>query len=79
MTPTPGLVQIAVTNLPPLRLYQTPGGPVIGQVRPGQVLTLLYGRQETGGLIWVEVMDGEGRIGWIPEAYLNLVTATPSP
>jgi uncharacterized hydrophobic protein (TIGR00271 family) len=79
MTPTPGLMQVASTSLPPLRLYQEPGGPVIGQAHPGQVLTLLYGRQESGGVIWVEVMDAEGRMGWIPEAYLHLVTATPSP
>lgn len=79
MTPTPGLMQVAITSLPPLRLYQEPGGPVIGQVRPGQVLTLLYGRQGSGGVIWVEVMDAEGRMGWIPEAYLHLITATPSP
>jgi hypothetical protein len=72
-------VQVLNTALPRLQLYQTPGGPVIGQIRPGQGLTLLYGRQEADGLIWVQVMDLEGRIGWIPEIYLELVTATPSP
>jgi uncharacterized hydrophobic protein (TIGR00271 family) len=77
-TPTLGLVQVAATPFPPLRLYQAPGGPVIGQVRNRQVLTRLYGRQETGGLIWVEVMDSEGRRGWIPETYLHLITVTPS-
>jgi uncharacterized membrane protein len=77
-TPTPGLVQVASTGIPPLRLYQAPGGPVIGQIRNGQVLTLLYGKQESGGLSWVEVMDAEGRIGWIPEFYLHPVIATPS-
>lgn len=78
-TPTPGMVQVMNTQLPLLRMYQAPGGPVIGLIRSGQVLTLLYGRQEVGGLIWVEVMDAEGRKGWIPETYLILVTATPSP
>jgi uncharacterized hydrophobic protein (TIGR00271 family) len=78
-TPTPALVQALNTALPHLQLYQTPGGPVIGQIRPGQGLTLLYGRQESGGLIWVEVMDSEGRVGWVPEIYLRVVTATPSP
>jgi hypothetical protein len=73
------MVQAVVTEVPPRRLYQTPGGAVIGQIHAGQVLTLLYGRQEAGGLIWVEVMDSEGRIGWIPEAYVHLITATPSP
>lgn len=77
-TPAPGLVRVVNTIIPPLRLYQTPGGPVIGQIRAGQVLTLLYGKKELDGLIWVEVMDNEGRIGWMPEAYLFLVTATPS-
>ena len=68
-----------MTNLPPLRLYQSPGGPEIGIVRQRQVLTLLYGRQEVDGLIWVEVMDEEGRVGWMPETYLALITVTPSP
>lgn len=76
-TYTPGLVQVLNTSLPRLQLYQTPGGPVIGQIRSGQVLTLLYGKQETGGLIWIEVMDPEGRVGWIPEIYLQVTTATP--
>ncbi|MEP0806382.1 MAG: SH3 domain-containing protein [Chloroflexota bacterium] len=67
------------TQLPLMRLYQTPGGPVIGLLHSGQVLTLLYGRQEIGGLVWVEVRDDEGRVGWLPETYLSLVTATPSP
>jgi len=78
-TPTPASVQALNTLLPRLQIYQSPGGPVIGQIRPGQGLTLLYGRQETGGLIWVEVMDSEGRIGWIPEIYLRVVTSTPNP
>jgi uncharacterized hydrophobic protein (TIGR00271 family) len=79
LTPTPGLVQVVATSLPPLRLYQSPGGPEIGVITRGQVLTLLYRRQEAGGLIWVEVMDDDGRIGWIPETYLFPVTVTPSP
>ena len=78
-TPTPAQVQVVVTGIPPLQLYQTPGGPVIGQSRAGQILTRLYGRQEVAGLIWVEVMDEDGRIGWIPETYLHVITATPGP
>jgi len=77
-TATPGLAQSITTGLPRLQLYQSPHGPVIGQIRSGQVLTMLHGRVETGGLIWVEVVDVEGRVGWIPEIYLQLVTATPS-
>jgi len=77
LTPTPGLVRAAAGPFPTLQLYQSPGGPVIGSIRPGQVLTLLYGRQELDGLIWVEVMDNAGRVGWIPEIYLLAITATP--
>jgi uncharacterized hydrophobic protein (TIGR00271 family) len=78
-TPTPGMVQVAVTKLPSLNLYQDPNGPTIGRLRPGQILMLLYGKRELDGVIWVEVMDQEGRIGWLPAFYLNSITATPSP
>jgi uncharacterized hydrophobic protein (TIGR00271 family) len=77
-TATPGLSQVINTGLPRLQIYQAPNGPVIGQIRAGQTLTLLYGRSESGGLIWVEIMDSEGRVGWIPEIYLTTVTATPA-
>lgn len=77
-TATPGLGQVYVTGLPRLQIYQSPNGPVIGQMRAGQMLTLLYGKQISGGLVWVEVMDAKGRIGWIPEIYLKSVTATPA-
>lgn len=78
ITPTPGLVQVINLSLPQLRLYQTPGGPVIGQVYIGQRLTLLPERQELGGLIWLHVMDADGRVGWIPEIYLMQVAQTPT-
>jgi hypothetical protein len=78
-TPTPATVQVLNAILPRLQLYQSPGGPVVGQVRSGQTLTLLYGVQQIGGVIWVQVVDSDGRIGWIPEAYLRVVTVTPTP
>jgi uncharacterized hydrophobic protein (TIGR00271 family) len=78
LTPTPGFVQVVNATIPQLKLYQTPGGPIISQIRPGQTLTLLYGREEFEGLIWMEVMDDEGRFGWIPEIYLIRITRTPN-
>jgi uncharacterized hydrophobic protein (TIGR00271 family) len=78
LTPTPALVQAGVAPLPSLKLYQTPGGPVIGQINNGQTLSLLYGKQDLDGVIWVQVIDNEGRIGWVPEVYIRLVTPTPS-
>lgn len=78
LTPTPGLVVVVNISLPPLKIYQTPGGPAIGAVRPNQILTLLYGHMEFNGIVWVEVMDDEGRIGWMPEPYLFNITQTPT-
>jgi uncharacterized hydrophobic protein (TIGR00271 family) len=77
-TSTPALVQVLSSNLPRLQIYRYPGGPVLKQIRWKQTLTLLYGKQEFGGLIWVEVMESEGLVGWIPELYLNIVTPTPN-
>ncbi len=77
-TPTPGSVKVITLKFPQLQLYQSPGGPVIGQIKVGQTLTLLYGREEVNGLVWVQVMDEEGRVGWIPEAYLIQITPTPN-
>jgi hypothetical protein len=42
-------------------------------------LTILYGYEIINGLVWVEIMDGEGRTGWIPQVYLLVVTPTSTP
>jgi len=75
-TATPAEAQVESTGLPAFQLYQSPNGPVIGKLKRGQWLTILYGRQEAGGLIWVQVKDAEGRLGWIPEIYVIEPTAT---
>lgn len=78
-TPTPHQVQAATLPLPLMRIYQVPGGPAIGSLHPGQVVTLLYGEKIYQGLVWVEVRDVEGRIGWVPQLYLQAFTETPQP
>lgn len=81
-TPTPALAEVQITSLPPMQLRQFPGGPVIGPVlRNGSQLTVLYGYEVVGGLGWVEVVDSEGRVGWVPEIYLVILppSATPTP
>ncbi|PKN89676.1 MAG: hypothetical protein CVU45_06425, partial [Chloroflexi bacterium HGW-Chloroflexi-7] len=75
-TATPAQAQIKSTGLPPMQLYQSPMGPVIGNLKRGQWLTILYGRQVIGSIVWIEVQDEEGRVGWMPEIYI--VQATPS-
>ena len=74
----PGAGSSGRAPLPALKLYQSPGGPVIGQITNGETLTQMYGRQDFNGVIWVQVVDKDGRIGWVPEVYLRLVTPTPS-
>ena len=60
-----------------MRLRQWPEGPAIGPpLREGTLLIVLYGREVVNGLVWVEVQDAEGRIGWIPETYLTIITPT---
>lgn len=76
-TSTPSGAEIWLHELPGLVLYQQPGGPVIGTIEVGQPITILYGRQVYNGLIWVEIKDAEGRVGWIPEIYMIRETPTP--
>ncbi|HEY5672014.1 MAG TPA: DUF389 domain-containing protein [Anaerolineales bacterium] len=78
-TPTPALALGASASLPSFRLRQSPEGPAIGPaLRTGSPLTVLYGVQIVDGLVWVEVQDSEGRVGWVPQIYLKLITPTPT-
>ncbi len=77
-TPTPALAQAVRAQIPNLRLLQFPGGPDIGPIRYNQPLTILYGYEVLDGLVWIEVQDAEGRIGWIPQIYLHNITLTPT-
>jgi uncharacterized hydrophobic protein (TIGR00271 family) len=78
-TATPQLAQIPRTPVRPLDLVQQPGGPVIGQIRPGEFVTVLYGSEVYEGLVWWQVMDAEGRMGWLPQIQMTVVTYTPTP
>ncbi|HSF79994.1 MAG TPA: DUF389 domain-containing protein [Anaerolineales bacterium] len=78
-TPTPALAQAYLSYLPALQLRQSPGGPPIGPfLRERATLTVLYGYEILNGLVWVEVRDSEGRVGWIPQVYLVTITETPT-
>ncbi len=81
-TPTPAVAEVNIVRLPPLQLRQWPGGPEIGPIlRNGTLLTVLYGSETVDGLVWVEVLDSEGRVGWVPQFYLVVLppSATPTP
>lgn len=80
LTPTPGLALLSNTfGEDSISLRQSPGGPTIGFIRRGEVLTVLYGYEIHEGWVWIEVQDATGRVGWIPQFYSEKVTATPSP
>jgi hypothetical protein len=56
-----------------LRLF--PGGPEVGFLEKDSIVSILYGYEIFDGWVWVDVIDEEGRIGWVPLYYL--ATATP--
>jgi hypothetical protein len=60
-------------------MLQEPGGPSIGRLRLGDHVLVLYGNEVANGLVWLEVQDQDGRIGWIPQINLFTITLTPSP
>ncbi len=77
-TPTPSAGEVAFHLFPGPRLRQSPNGPVIATLVLGEPLTILYGVQVANGIVWVQVMDSTGRVGWIPELYLIIYTPVPS-
>jgi uncharacterized hydrophobic protein (TIGR00271 family) len=78
-TPTPSVALVAQTLGRGLRLRQYPEGPIIGTMREGDPLIVLYGIEIVNGLVWIEVQDKDGRIGWVPQMYTAIVTSTPTP
>lgn len=78
-TATPQLAQIPRNSIQILDLVQQPGGPSIGKIRPGDFVTVLYDTQVYDGLVWWQVMDAEGRIGWLPQIEMAMVTYTSTP
>jgi uncharacterized hydrophobic protein (TIGR00271 family) len=78
-TPTPAEGEIVRYALPEPKIYQQPGGPVIGNLLPGQKVTILYGKEIYNGLAWIEIQDADGRLGWAPEVFVQLLLPTATP
>ena len=76
-TPAPGLV--ANTNWRGVHLRQSPEGPIIATLREGETLQITHHLAVVGGLVWVEVVDPQGRVGWMPLMYVATLTPTPTP
>jgi len=63
-------------EFPGMEMRQSPDGPVIAIFRPGDELIVLYGMEIVNGIVWIEVQDVEGRLGWIPQIYVLTLTPT---
>ena len=55
-----------------LRLNAGFEAPVIGWLRKGESVKVLYREEIIGGYVWIEVQDKDGRIGWIPKYVLDM-------
>jgi uncharacterized hydrophobic protein (TIGR00271 family) len=77
-TPTPQTAVLEQSNYQ-INLLLYPNGPEIGTIRRNEPITILYQSQIVGGWVWLEVIDQEGRVGWIPEFQIAIVTPTPAP
>lgn len=77
-TSTPAQARVFLTGVPLLRLYQSPGGPVIGTLRSNQLLIVLPEEMVYEYLVWVKVIDEDDRQGWVPKIYVYQLTATPT-
>jgi uncharacterized hydrophobic protein (TIGR00271 family) len=78
-TPTPSIAEVDNTLGRGLRLRQFPEGPIIGTMREGDPIIVLYGMETVNGLVWIEVQDKDRRVGWVPQMFTTIVTITPTP
>ena len=73
-TPIPYEARIIWPQTPGLGLYQQPGGPSIGRLYYSQTVMVYHDQQNYEGLVWVKISDDQGRIGWLPQNYLEILT-----
>jgi uncharacterized hydrophobic protein (TIGR00271 family) len=76
---TPAQARVFSSSVPAMRIYQNPGGPVIGTLRANQLITVLLEEELFENIMWVKILDEEGREGWVPKIYVFQLTATPTP
>lgn len=74
MTPTPIFEATAVINTGSSTLYvkRTPGGQDLALLIGGDVVVLMPGHANVGGVMWQEVSTVDGTIGWVMEDYLDV-------
>jgi len=82
-TPTPSTARIQnlFNNYSQcLEIHQDSGfnRPIIGSVNNGSYVTIQYGQRTIDGLVWVEIKDQDGRLGWLPQICMQTITLTPT-
>ena len=82
-TPTPetALIQNIFNDYEQcLELHQWAGfqRPVIGRVSNKSFVSVQYNQKTVEGLVWAEIEDQDGRVGWLPQICMNVVTLTPT-
>jgi hypothetical protein len=72
LTPTPITGQTAVIDIGGgnVWLHRSPGGQNLIILSSGDIVIVLNGRANQGGILWQEVMTVNGVVGWIQEEFL---------
>ncbi len=79
-TPLPQMVYVSRSAVPPYtNLFDEPGGKVIAYLTTNSILYDLNQTETYNGLVWVNVEDEQGNIGWFPQLYLQYPTVTFTP
>lgn len=72
-TPTPivGATALVESNGSNVWIYRSPGGQQLTLVSDGDVVILLPGHANQGGVLWQEIMTVDGISGWIEASFLG--------
>lgn len=77
-TPTPTITPTPITGATAridssgsnVWVYRSPGGQQLLLVADGDIVILLAGHANQGGVLWQEIQTVDGQVGWIEEIYL---------
>ncbi len=77
-TPTPTVTPTPITGATAqvdasgsnVWVYRSPGGQQLLLVADGDIVILLAGHANQGGVLWQEIQTVNGQVGWIEEIYL---------
>ncbi|KAA3642726.1 MAG: DUF389 domain-containing protein [Chloroflexi bacterium] len=78
LTPTPSTAFLDRVPGEGTNLRAFPDGPALVFLPRGSQVMVLYGYEIADGLVWIEVQDLAGRIGWVPQRYLSVVEPSPT-